>query len=241
MIYFPPQTGDVRSLLPALGPVTDHGHLSHNGKHISILTFARPLSPPSEVTFILLQLIPLSLSDIAWHDRIDYDVSLVHTNTSLEEEYTPDGINRDLLEAVMNHGKGARTELRKDGAQEVLIKLKTLSPALDRMHAEIARGEMAIVLRVLAAPDAGIPLPWLRTWIHDETFPAGWAPNRTVGLVDAVRESGRIRVAMNPLVAAQSLGDTREAEAEHLLVEQEESDGDEGTPEEGNFSLFSSM
>ncbi|KZP11815.1 hypothetical protein FIBSPDRAFT_1050528 [Athelia psychrophila] len=60
-------------------------------------------------TFILLvQLTPLSLSDIAWHGRIDYDASLLHTNTPLEEEeeYTPDEINRDLLEAVMKHGKG---------------------------------------------------------------------------------------------------------------------------------------
>ncbi|KZP11817.1 hypothetical protein FIBSPDRAFT_961977 [Athelia psychrophila] len=88
---------------------------SYNGKHISIPTFARALSPPSEVTFILLlQLIPLSLSDIAWHDRIDYDASLVHTNTPMEDEYTPDKINRDLLEPVMKHGKGV-SRMRRTG------------------------------------------------------------------------------------------------------------------------------
>ncbi|KZP11816.1 hypothetical protein FIBSPDRAFT_1050529 [Athelia psychrophila] len=44
MIYFPPQTGDVRSLLPALGPVAGRGHLPpRKNEDISLLTLARAL------------------------------------------------------------------------------------------------------------------------------------------------------------------------------------------------------
>ncbi|KZP26197.1 hypothetical protein FIBSPDRAFT_1040988 [Athelia psychrophila] len=37
---------------------------------------------------------------------------------------------------------------------------------------------------------AGIPLPWLRTWIQHETFPEGWKLSRTTGLAEVARESG---------------------------------------------------
>ncbi|KZP02941.1 hypothetical protein FIBSPDRAFT_879892 [Athelia psychrophila] len=81
-----------------------------------------------------------------------------------------------------------------DQVAKAHIRRENESPALDRLHAEIAHGEMAIALRALttaSAPDAGIPLAWLRMWIRDETFPVGWTPSRTVGLVDAVRECAR--------------------------------------------------
>lgn len=73
---------------------------------------------------------------------------------------------------------------------------------------------MTIVLRLVAtasASDAGIPLSSLRTWIEYETFPAGRIPRRIVGLMEVVRESGKIWDVMRALVAAQSLGDMREA------------------------------
>ncbi|KZP07540.1 hypothetical protein FIBSPDRAFT_875376, partial [Athelia psychrophila] len=40
-----------------------------------------------------------------------------------------------------------------------------------------------------------------------------------VGLMEAIMESGKMRGAMKALVALQVQGDTQEAEAEHLLVE----------------------
>lgn len=60
-----------------------------------------------------------------------------------------------------------------------------------------------------------------------------WNPSRTIGLTEAVRESGKLRDVMEALVAAQSLSDMQEAEAEHLPVEQEEQcDEDEEILEE---------
>ncbi|KZP10060.1 hypothetical protein FIBSPDRAFT_222529 [Athelia psychrophila] len=138
--------------------------------------------------FILLQFTPISLSDIARHNYIEHNASLVHNNTPLEDEYAPAAINHALVDALMADGQDGLMSVVHIGAARV--RRENESPALDRLHAEIARGEMVIALRVLAAPNAGIPLPWLRTWIHDETFPAGWAP---------------------------SLGDTREAEGNSNL------------------------
>ncbi|KZP26146.1 Cloroperoxidase [Athelia psychrophila] len=212
-----PQPGDVRSPCPALNTLANHGYLPRNGKHISLPAFARALQAGYRLSavlawflsigafILLLQFTPLSLSDIARHNYIEHDASLVHNNTPLEDEYAPSDINHALVDALMADGQDGLMSAAHVG--KARVRRENESPALDRLHAEIARGEMAIALRVLAAasaPDAGIPLAWLRTWIREETFPAGWAPSRTVGLMDAVRESGKIRAAMNALVAAQT-------------------------------------
>ncbi|KZP26160.1 hypothetical protein FIBSPDRAFT_1040967 [Athelia psychrophila] len=94
---FPPQTGDVRSLLPTLDMVTDHGHLPpHSNMTISLSTFARTLQagydlPPilawflSLASFILLFPSPLSLAIIVRHNRIEHDANLVHQDRTTRQ------------------------------------------------------------------------------------------------------------------------------------------------------------
>lgn len=162
----------------------------------------------------------------------------MHDNTALEDEYAPGAINEELVKDLMKDGVDGKMSF--EAVAKARFRRENQSPVLDGMHAEIARGEMAIALRVFAtasAPDAGIPLPWLRTWIADETFPAGWAPSRKVGIMDAIKESRKIRSVMEALVKLEGEGETVVAEQEHLRLQEESSDSEVG---EGN-SLFSTM
>lgn len=105
-----------------------------------------------------------------------------------------EGLNRFEEDGLMSAERVAKARVKRENK----------SPALDAPHAEIARGEMTIALRVLGAafaPDANIPLSWPRSWIQHEIFPAGWKPSRIVGVMEVIRESRKKRNAMTVLLA----------------------------------------
>ncbi|KAF7288397.1 HEME-HALOPEROXIDASE domain-containing protein [Mycena chlorophos] len=92
------------------------------------------------------------------------------------------------------------------------LRREKLSPPLDALHAEVARGEMAIILGVWenASPlsparnaafqqEPGIPLPWLHRWLADERLPDGWRPTHTQGLRDVMRRSSAMRAEMKSI------------------------------------------
>jgi len=73
------------------------------------------------------------------------------------------------------------------------------SPPLDPVHAEIARGEMAIILGVMETKGeekVGVPVEWMREWISRERLPTDWKPTHAQGLLDTVKRSKAIRTAM---------------------------------------------
>ncbi|KAL0573751.1 hypothetical protein V5O48_008194, partial [Marasmius crinis-equi] len=79
---------------------------------------------------------------------------------------------------------------------------------VDSFHAEIARGEMAIILGVWEETDAaekkGIPLPYLLTWLTKERLPEEWEPNHVQGLLDVARRSREIRKVTEAIEKAKS-------------------------------------
>jgi hypothetical protein len=90
--------------------------------------------------------------------------------------------------------------MRKRREQEILPK------TLDSVHAEIARGEMAIVLgiweRTLSSngqTKSGVPLPWLLTFLAEERLPEDgtWRPDHVQSLWGVVQRSKAIRTAQN--------------------------------------------
>ncbi|KZP10064.1 hypothetical protein FIBSPDRAFT_1051540 [Athelia psychrophila] len=152
-------------------------------------------------TFILLlQLTPLSLSDVAWHDRIDCDASLVHTNTSLEEEYMPDGINRDLdgIHTGIARGNGHRPAHRRRPASS-----PPRAPLLIlTLHGTQTRRPNS---------NAGIPSTSLHTWILVETFLTKWKRSWSVGLME-----GDTHEAEKEHLLVEELSDGNEVTAEEV-------------------------
>ncbi|KZP11812.1 hypothetical protein FIBSPDRAFT_175390, partial [Athelia psychrophila] len=246
-----PQPGDVRSPYPALSTHANHVYLPRNGKRIFLPAFARALQagytlcPSSRGSSPLAH--PPSSSSHPFRCSTSHGTTLSNTTRACARYH----ITRGRIRAApdQRHARRGSHERREGKADDRASGREGAGPPRERVTSaewavrrDRARGDGHRAARTHhgVRPRRGHP-PRVAAHVDPGRDVTGWAPSRTVGLVDAMPESGKIREAMTALVAAQILGDMKEVEAEHLLVEQEEaSDGDEDeTPEAGNSSLFS--
>ncbi len=140
----------------------------------------------------------VDLFDLGRHGRIEHDASLVHGDTPEGKRYAPTRIHRELVEALVGdvpHGVADKVDFAR-----MRVRREKASPKLSALHAEIARGEAALLLGVLStAGGAGIPLEWLLSLLGDERIPDGWRPDHTQGLVRTVMMSREIKSIMEDL------------------------------------------
>ncbi|GLB33157.1 putative peroxidase, family 2 [Lyophyllum shimeji] len=232
--WCPPQPGDSRSPCPALNTLANHGYLPRDGKNLSVFDIISALKAGYNLStflaafltiggFILLRrLTNVDLYEIGRHGRVEHDASLVHRDTSEGQKYAPISINQRLVDRLIADAKTGDEEGEgpEFGDRRILmdasdvararIRREKESPRLDRMHAEIARGEMAIILglwETKAGNNAGVPVEWVREWIGHERLPKDWKPTHVQGFRDVVRRSAAIRKAME---------EQRKAEAEQV-------------------------
>ncbi|TFK34359.1 Chloroperoxidase [Crucibulum laeve] len=224
--YCPPQAGDSRSACPALNTMANHGYIARDGKNISAFDLIRGLkacyglSTPlavflSVVGFIILKKVRnISLFEIGKHNAIEHDASLVHHDTPQGQEYAPIDIDQTLVGRLIADAKTGREQGEGPEAGDTRILMDATDVArarvrrekecrpIDSVHAEIARGEMGIILGVWETKthdNVGIPVEWMRRWIGSERLPDGWKPDHVQGLLDVVKRSKAIRTAMDEM------------------------------------------
>lgn len=154
----------------------------------------------------------LSLFDIGKHNAIEHDASLVHGDTLPGEKYAPIEIQKPLVEELIQDAKTGnedgegpeagdrRTLMDASDVARARVRREKTSPKLDGLHAEIARGEMGIILgvwEIQAGDNIGVPVEWIREWIGHERFPRAWRATHTQGLLDVVKRSKAIRKFMD--------------------------------------------
>ncbi|KAG6896953.1 hypothetical protein C0992_005108 [Termitomyces sp. T32_za158] len=162
-------------------------------------------------SLLLRRIRNVDLHEIGEHGRIEHDASLVHRDTAKGHKYAPITVEEELVNQLIIDAKTGDEEGEgpEYGDRRILmdatdvarsrVRREKQSPKLDSMHAEIARGEMGIILGVLethAGKNAGVPVEWLREWIGYERLPTGWKPSHVQGLFDVVSRSKAIRTAM---------------------------------------------
>ncbi|ETW83610.1 hypothetical protein HETIRDRAFT_449299 [Heterobasidion irregulare TC 32-1] len=136
----------------ALGP--RDGRNIHASQLISALREGLHLSLPLSLfltfgSYLLLgQFRHLSLADLARHGAIEHDVSLAHTDAHASAEYAPCRIDKKALAALLRDSADGRVLTARDVAHARVRRESRLRVPLDHVHAEIARGEMALVLGV---------------------------------------------------------------------------------------------
>ncbi|KAG6840554.1 hypothetical protein C0991_005871 [Blastosporella zonata] len=221
--WCPPQDGDSRSPCPALNTMANHGYIARDGKNLTVWDLASGLkacynlSIPLAVFlsiggFALLRRITnISLHEIGEHGRVEHDASLVHEDTPQGEKYAPTKIVPALVERLLADaktgdevGEGSefgdrRALMDASDVARARVRREKESPRLDGVHAEIARGEMAIILGVLetrAGKNVGVPAEWMREWIGHERMPKDWKATHVQGLFDVVKRTKSIRAAM---------------------------------------------
>lgn len=156
----------------------------------------------------------IDLFEIGKHDVIEHDASLVHHDTPQGHHFAPIHIDPSLVNALVADVKPSPAEIAtsSDSTTTFLmnyedvarsrIRRETESRPLDGVHSEIARGEMAIILgvwEVKTKNKVGIPVDYLKRWIGEERLPDGWKPDHKQGLLDVVKRSKGIRLAMEQM------------------------------------------
>jgi len=151
---------------------------------------------------ILGQYRRISLADLARHNLIEHDASLFHRDAREGDEYAPRCPDNSLLKHVILQGghyiPGRITLL---DVANIRVKREIATP-LNSVHAEIARGEMAIAIGVLGGRKAateGLELSALRQWAKYERLPDGWKPDHTQGLYRTYKMAKVIRDRMGEL------------------------------------------
>jgi hypothetical protein len=135
-----------------------------------------------------------ALNDLARHNRIEHDASLVHDDTQGRDEYAPVVPNATLVKQFLAQAKDGHFMTIEDVARARVWR-ESQCPVLNHLHAEIARGEMAIALGLfnqLNSDEQGIPVDMLRVWLSEERLPDGWKPTHTQGLLETIRTSRKI-------------------------------------------------
>ena len=150
---------------------------------------------------LLGQVGSFGLDDLARHNRIEHDASLVHDDTPDRDEYAPLAVNQTLVEQFLEQAKDKKAMTVEDVARARVWR-ESKCPGLDKLHSEIARGEMAIVLGLFSSPDSAkpeIPVDLLRDWLSNERLPYGWKPTHTQGLFETARTSRQLKEAMEKI------------------------------------------
>ena len=170
--------------------------------------------------FLLRRVTNVSLEEIGRHRMIEHDASLVHADTPPGVALAPAKVQKYLVELLLNDaytedfdaagGDYPRPALITESTvARARIRREKESKPLDGLHAEIARGEMGIILGVMEkreGNEVGVPVEWMRQWIGKERMPTGWQPTHTQGLLDTLRRSKAIGAAMEELRKAEGEG-----------------------------------
>ncbi|KAJ7617858.1 Chloroperoxidase [Roridomyces roridus] len=212
--YHPPAEGDLRSVCPAINTMANHGYIRRDGKGITPWMMAAGLracyglSTPLSLFLTIggwflikrYALRALTLADIGLHGGVEHDASVVHRDCPAGQKDAPIEIIPELVDEFTRNVKDAL--VTNEDIVETRIRRERASPPLDPMHAEIARGEMAIILGVWArSADGveGVPLPWMKLWLGQERLPEGWRPDHTETLRSVVKRATALRTAMNKM------------------------------------------
>jgi len=244
--FRPPGPTDSRCPCPALNTLANHGYLPRDGKNITISTFmsalqnsgtynlseelARVLAEGGEVLIgesifskilpLFKHNIPISLHDLALHNGVEHDASIVHRNAAKGQKFAPIRTDIRLLDDFL----GDRSDIDLADIAHRRVALERVTP-LDLEHAEIARGEWALVLGIFGHAHGGkIPVEALRVWLGENRFPNDWCPTHKLNLEDTVKTSYKLHEAMNDLKKNQPTGWTADDERNKrmLVAEPEE-------------------
>ncbi|KAF9480731.1 Cloroperoxidase [Pholiota conissans] len=219
--FCPPQEGDSRSVCPALNVMANHGYISRDGKNLSAGDITRGLkecyglSSPlayflAYVGFMIIRKFArrVSLFEIGKHNAVEHDASLVHHDTPQGSKYAPIEIDQKLVDDLIDDVRpthkdfadaaepGERFLLNFEDVARARVRREAECRPIDSVHAEIARGEMAIILGVWdvkGKQKSGIPVDYFRRWISEERMPDGWKPDHVQSLRDVVARSKQIR------------------------------------------------
>jgi hypothetical protein len=206
---------DLRSPCPAINTLANHGYLPRHGTDIKPHQFIKALQDGYNISyplaafltwgsFILLQQWrKVSLKDLARHGCVEHNASLGREDAVEGKEYAPTDVVDKYMKLLLEDSEDGAGLTAEDIAKARVRRENDCTGPLDAVHAEIARGEMAMVLNLFGVEVDNrkeIPISRLSEWWTYERLPSEWKrPAKPVGLLQTFFVVRTIATHMNAL------------------------------------------
>lgn len=147
----------------------------------------------------------LNLQEIGKHNGIEHNASVVHDDDDNGSPLAPTKVDPTLLHKFLTRAYSPDCLINKEGKGFVTIEdiartrvsREAASQPVDPLHAEIARGEFAMVLNIFGkGAMKTLDTNDLEHWLDENRFPPGWTPSHQEHLWDTMAESKKIRALM---------------------------------------------
>ncbi|KAI0774143.1 Cloroperoxidase [Fomes fomentarius] len=213
--YIPATPGDSRSPCPALNALANHGYLPHDGRNLTVSQLVSALRHVYGISLPLALLLSLGgvakcghwdglhmtadLHDLAKHNAVEHDGSLVHKDTPPGETYAPTAVDPVLLRHLLETSTTDYLTCR-DLCRAQLTR-RAASRPLDSTQLFVSKGELDLIHEVFgveasepsasgssaAGDELVVPKAFLKEWLGQERLPEDWhGPLREVGLAGLV-------------------------------------------------------
>ncbi|KAI5119579.1 hypothetical protein M0805_006464 [Coniferiporia weirii] len=230
--FIPSREGDSRSPCPALNSLANHSYIPHSGHSIPFFVLIKAMRTVYNVSLPLAFLLTvggflmcghftgsgfstrleLSLHDLSRHGRIEHDGSLGHADAEPGEIFAPSEPDPARLNGLLNEGivsgkSSANSDTLSffDLAKERFLRDRALNRPLGAFHAEITRGEVALIILTLGLNVGGphassnfetcaVPRDRIAQWFGEERLPVGYTvPSTQIGLLRTAGLARRVR------------------------------------------------
>jgi Peroxidase, family 2 len=159
--------------------------------------------------YILLRrsaLAPLDLHEIDKHNGIEHNASVTHDDDVNGSKFAPTQVNPGLLHKFIRKAYSGPSLCSSEDSSTITVadiahtrvarEAESAAPP-DAIHAEIARGEFAMVLNIFGeGPAKQLNAKDAEVWLKENRFPAHWTPTHQEHLWDTVAESKKMRELM---------------------------------------------
>jgi hypothetical protein len=138
----------------------------------------------------------MSLGDLCRHNGVEHHASLVHEDTLKGHEYAPALLNKIMLQALECDTFDRSGKFSLDDFARTRNRRERESGELDDLHAEIARGEVALTLDIFGEVDHTIDLGCLHQMWTEERFPTDWHPTHEQTLARTILTAQSLKQRM---------------------------------------------
>jgi hypothetical protein len=142
----------------------------------------------------------LDLDNLALHNRVEHDASLVHGDTLPGHAKAPIPVDPELLHTMISlaHEEGG---LSLDAFARLRVDREArLTSPLDSFHSLISKGEVALCWLAFKREDGQVPQSILEQWFGEERLPEGWAPPaKGIGLINTNQITSKVGSKMEQI------------------------------------------
>lgn len=125
----------------------------------------------------------VDLHDLAAHGKIEHHGSLVHDDAHPGAQYAPILVNYSRLRKLLGYAAPGHGLQLGDFLKARAERDRALATQLDKLHAEIAVGELSLTWLLMKNERDEVPLGTLDQFYGEERIPEGWTrPTDSIGL-----------------------------------------------------------